>query len=927
MKSKNKLTINALAGSNLKMRKKQYALMITGILLAMIFSSGMLFFASSYLSSKLEAAKNRLGAQDFIFTNISEDIMTDAKENSGLLEYGAAHILGRVSTDNAEAAGFFDDKAYVGYLDDTAMRLSNISFIEGRYPENDGEIALESASYQRLNLKAKVGDKITLNVYPQMGKTTSDKFIKKEYTLVGIATNKLTNLTGTFGSAWKFEIPSAFVAQSTQTEVGGKEALTFYCSVSSMDSRLNKTRDYIFQNHDFDYEYEDYIIDSYKTYSGIGKELNGSFALEFGIFFILILLLISCLGIINAFSNNLNERKKQIGMLKTLGATTRQIINIYGREAFFITLICVPFSVTGSYFISKFVFKIIDKEIEFVPNIAVMIACAVFSIICVMLAALIPLIKASKISPIQSIRNIEISRKVKKKKIKSQKQFSMPKLLAKRNLNFYRGRQITVCIILIATILFSCYGFSFVDYVIDENWQPPFDYYMQSNSHNNWDMFNLKSKNSGYTNDEKNELLNIPYIENVTSEKDIAAVLEFDKYTPFLKYSYLRNFNTESLYTPGLNITPENFDELITKAGDSYLEDKDYFSLENEYANITISSVEDNNLKLLKNGDIDGEINISKINSGEEVIIYTSKYLVVDYDTEIGGIGTQRGNDLDEAISNYKNRKGEIIVETAECDFKPGDEITYTVINGDKIIGDESKPRNFEKKQYTAKIGAIVYGLPNEFANRYDIHSYDINIITTHTRMNEYFPNQKYSYLNMKLATAANDDIDREIMDVVDSISERHAEDYTFSNYQFIKNQQRERFAIIVSLISALILFLSVSGSVINNSLTGQIRDGKRKIGTLRAVGASHSDMVKSYIYQLLNIFGLSYGIGFGTFGVTYLGAYLFSKWKGTGFSLNFNIWQTAAACLILFIVCSINLWIRLKQETKNSIIDNIREL
>lgn len=928
MNKKKKLTVNDLAGSNLKTRKKQYSIMIIGILLAMIFSSGMLFFASSYYSSKLEAAKNRLGVQDFIFTNISEDIMIDAKENSGLKEYGTAHVLGKISTDNAEAAGYFDDKAYIGYLDDTAMRLSNISFIEGSYPKSEGEIALELASYQRLNLKAKVGDKITLNLYPQIGKTTSEDFTKKEYTLVGIASNKVTNLVGTFSSAYNCEIPSAFVAQNTQTEIGGKETLTFYGSVSFIDSRLSKTTHYIFQNYHLNYEIEDYVIDSYRTHGGIGKELLGSFALEFGIFFILILLLISCLGIVNAFSNNLNERKKQIGMFKTLGATKRQIINIYGREVFYITLICVPFSVTCSYFISKFVFKIMDKGIEFVPNFPVMIMCAVFSIICVMLAALIPLIKASRISPIQSIRNIEMSRKVKRKKIKSQKRFSMPKLLAKRNLEFYKGRQLTVCIILIATILFSCYGFSIFDYVVSENWTPPYDYYMSSDSHNSWNMFNLQSRNSGYTDDEKNELLNIPYIENVTSTKEISALLQFDKYTPFLKYQYLHsNFDTNIFFETGMNITPENVDELITKPNKYYLEEKNYFSIDNEYANITIASVDDNALKLLEKGYIDGEINVDKINSGEEVIIYTDKYLVIDYNTERGGVGSQRGNNLEELVANHKNSDGEVIVKTAECDFKPGDEITYTVINGDKIIGDESRPRSFEKKQYTAKIGAIVYELPNEFVNRYKANLGDINIFTTHTMMNNYYPGQKYSNLNMKLAVTADEDIDREIMDVVDSISERHAEDYTFSNYQFTKSQQKERLAMVVALISALILFLSVSGSVINNSLTAQIRDGKRRIGTLRAVGASHGDMVKSYIYQLLTIFGLSYGIGFGTFGVSYLAIYLVSKARNIELSLNFNIWQTAAACLILLGVCSINLWIRLKQETKNSIIDNIREL
>ena len=41
---KNKLTVNTLAMGNLKQRKKQYTIMIIGIILAMIFTSGVPFF-------------------------------------------------------------------------------------------------------------------------------------------------------------------------------------------------------------------------------------------------------------------------------------------------------------------------------------------------------------------------------------------------------------------------------------------------------------------------------------------------------------------------------------------------------------------------------------------------------------------------------------------------------------------------------------------------------------------------------------------------------------------------------------------------------------------------------------------------------------------------------------------------------------------
>ena len=44
---KKKLTYTSLAWGNLKKKKKQYIIMILGIVLSMIFSSGVIYFAFS----------------------------------------------------------------------------------------------------------------------------------------------------------------------------------------------------------------------------------------------------------------------------------------------------------------------------------------------------------------------------------------------------------------------------------------------------------------------------------------------------------------------------------------------------------------------------------------------------------------------------------------------------------------------------------------------------------------------------------------------------------------------------------------------------------------------------------------------------------------------------------------------------------------
>lgn len=262
--------------------------------------------------------------------------------------------------------------------------------------------------------------------------------------------------------------------------------------------------------------------------------------------------------------------------------------------------------------------------------------------------------------------------------------------------------------------------------------------------------------------------------------------------------------------------------------------------------------------------------------------------------------------------------KNEKIVFSAKPSYKAGDTFDFTIINR------ENKNSPYERKDYSLKIGAII----NEMReNNFVIGATDMAIITTTSAMERFCPQNKYKALLVDLATECDEEIDKEMLDLLNCIADTYYDTDVYSNFEYAKEQNTSNKTLYLSLISIIILFLSISGGLINNSLTAQIREGKRKIGTLRAVGASHRDVAYSYIQQLLTIFGISYGIGFSLFIISYWSIYGIAKALNFEFEFYFNIHQAIIACLILFAVCSINLWIKIKQETKHSIIDNIREL
>lgn len=61
-----RLTVNTFALQSLKTRKKQYAALIVGVILAMVFSSGTLFFVSCLSASRRELIRIEYSQADKI---------------------------------------------------------------------------------------------------------------------------------------------------------------------------------------------------------------------------------------------------------------------------------------------------------------------------------------------------------------------------------------------------------------------------------------------------------------------------------------------------------------------------------------------------------------------------------------------------------------------------------------------------------------------------------------------------------------------------------------------------------------------------------------------------------------------------------------------------------------------------------------------
>ncbi len=960
---KRKLTINTLAMGNLKQRRKQYTILIIGIILAMVFSSGVMFFISCTKSSNEEYKRRTMGnfygyyfaCEDFV------DVEKGAKD--GLVEaYGYAHILGYAYTDEEK----MDKGTPVAWLDEDAKELYYVHFIEGRYPETKGEIAIEKDAALRLGIKPVVGEEISFSMLTANGLDYLSTSTEKTYTIVGIMTDKRKSFEKFLGVDDVPEFPAALVCSEETVDLGGKEipAVFFNATESSLKETIKTEVVPGIYSHDSSF-FVNFISPIYDkataVYGANYDNPNFMYAVRnlsadssedvmnsaiLSITLAVVLMLASCIGIINAFSTNLKERKKQIGMLRAVGATKRQIINIFGREAFFISLICAPIGVVVSYFGVKLYAKLMGDGFIFMPDFTVLILTAVVSVICVMLAALIPLVSASKISPIQAIRNVELSRKMKRKKIKTQKNFIVPKLLANRSLKFYRGRQISVTIILIVTIFASSFGFAYLkEEYVNYTWNRfnTSDYVISRSGFPDRDSrINMPNIDKKINANNIRDFLDYPMFKSTYGYKKAETTLVCDKPTDYINLVSLQidgDFRFEEsnyeMQTKENLQNAQTVDEMlkIWYKGECeyYQKIKQNTGTSNELIGMEIQGYDP--IMIKNNIDhfeiIDGKINIDKLESGEEIILvaYNEAVLEITWDTKHNRVYSYGIRDLEIPYerNNIKNTE-EFSCVSAKLNYKVGDTINLRTVYSDALEYTWENDNHINADKLTiydkeVKIGAIVK--PFIFSETMMNHS-RFGVLTTSAGMDIVTGRQHdYEELNIVYDGEMSDEADLEATEYLNGIL---SGGYfrVRSGYSFNKDSQQTSKIFMISLLSIAILMFSICASIVNNALTAKIRESKKEIGTLRAVGASVKELTSAYIRQLVSMFAWGMGIGLGGYTIAHFGAKLYYKDE---YLLPYFIWPSIVICLLLCLICSINLYAKIKQEMQHSIVENIREL
>lgn len=914
------LTYSSMAVARLRANKRQYLSLALGIFLSIFLISSMVLGAYGVYLAAREKRYEKVGSADVVI--LDNDTFSE-EEIRALGQYdriGHAYVLGKVENCNL----------FVGYYDEIGASLLNLSPVSGRLPENEGEIAMEASAMDVLENEWILGDSVKLNICAIDGEPE-----QRSYTLVGILPERSVHL-----EVIDHDGINSFPAIITSTQekgfavgrVGVNYVMGLRSGVSmaaAMDTMWKVWRDRFFTYYGFSNSGEQMSYFS----STLGEMLDADsemFQMIFMAGFLVAALVLSCaVGISGAMEGVLAKRQEEIGVLRALGATRRQIRRMFGRENLLLAAILAPASIVVSMGAVWVLSMLFPMEVKFGFTLWLLAPVLVFSVVVILLAGYLPLVRASKLMPMSVIRDTAMLRR--SKRVKSQRSFSAPKLISSRQARFHPSRQIGAS--LLVGLMLLCSGLLSV--ALSE--YRSYTYTAQA-------AFELRNDRGGYATEanihiyDRNaisdqslaQLRGLDHVKSIriTRELPVTAILpQVPRYAVMASNGIQLGILDEEMAATaeewlGSMLGNEGYiGKYWAQEREGYLKFLADYKIGGEAYGMALQTVEltEDNVQTLESTLASGKINVDAINAGQEVIVVAPEVWVKEYGT--GGYTIATSEKEAEKMAGT----GEAVLMAWNDVFFAGQSLPLL-----QLYQTESDGQVY-RNDATVTVGAVLSDIRMGWLYVSD----DAIILTTeqglrNLNLRAEGIHEISVYLEGEITLEEEELLERQITAIA-----RRTDGYSVSNRMeaFRENEREDRQTVLL-MISISLVFFAVAVGMIVSSVTRQLQSEGRTIGMLRAVGADERAILGCYSGQIKASVGGGLVISLGLWLVyMLLGVIQMLKYMRLGdilesyTSLVRVVEVTVVLAALCGLVCRVLLRKCIREIVNRSIIENIKEL
>lgn len=463
--------LNRLTIKNLRLNKKRTIVTIIGIILSTALMVGIGLLFSSFQDLMIRDTIGYNGKYEANYGDVDLNKLNNIKDKDFTYFYEKPIGFSKIESSNEYKPYMYITSVNKEYFDE-------LKLIEGSFPKNENEVVISNHVITNGGLNYKVGDIVTFtygsrNIDGNITLANSELVDSEFLTNEGTHTYKIVGIV----ERSNFENYSACGYTAFTLDVNNdKGSVNLYVM-------FNKNKKIIKQSEKLAKElgYNNYINYNSTLLALYGESTYGNVMTTMVSMMMIMLALVSigCIIVIyNSFAISVMERKKEFGLLSSIGATKRQLSHTVFFEAVFVGVIGIILGILGAYVgigcvvlvINNLISDMLEYKLHLVTNPLFIIIPVIFMIIVIGLSAFIPSRRASKVSPIEAIRqNDDI--KINKKKIRTSKLvnklFGIEGEIALKNIKRNKKKyRVTVVSLFISIVLFISFS-SYMNYTLN----------------------------------------------------------------------------------------------------------------------------------------------------------------------------------------------------------------------------------------------------------------------------------------------------------------------------------------------------------------------------------------------------------------------------------------------------------------------------
>lgn len=463
--------LNRLTIKNLRLNKKRTIVTIIGIILSTALMVGIGLLFSSFQDLMIRDTIGYSGKYEANYSDVDLDKLNNIKDKGFTYFYEKPIGFSKIESSN-------EYKPYMYITSVNKEYFNELKLVDGSFPKNENEVVISNHVITNGGLNYKVGDIVTFtygsrNIDGDITLANSELVDGEFLTNEGTHTYKIVGIV----DRSNFESYSASGYTAFTVDVNSDNGNVNLYVMFNKNKKIIKQSEELAKelNYNGDINYNSTLLALYgeSTYGNVMSSMGGMMVI------MLSLVSIGCIIVIyNSFAISVMERKKEFGLLSSIGATKRQLSHTVFFEAVVVGVIGIILGIIGAYIgigcviliINNLISDMLEYKLHLVTNPLFIIIPVIFMIIVIGVSAFIPSRRASKVSPIEAIRqNDDI--KINKKKIRTSKLinklFGIEGEIALKNIKRNKKKyRVTIVSLFISIVLFISFS-SYMNYTLN----------------------------------------------------------------------------------------------------------------------------------------------------------------------------------------------------------------------------------------------------------------------------------------------------------------------------------------------------------------------------------------------------------------------------------------------------------------------------